>query len=98
MPTASWTVTPNTPNHGDTITATYTVTGNDGTPAGTPNPGHVTGTVTVGDQVYQLDAPLTTPGAPATPPAPVTYATPSGAGLTFKQDPANPAKWTAIVP
>ena len=89
--TATLTVDNPTPAHGDMITATYAVFGNDGTPA---QAGSVTGSTDVGGQVIDV---LTTLTFPAVDPLPVTYAKPVTPGLTWVAT-ANPAVWTAVVP
>jgi hypothetical protein len=80
---ASLSLSPTAPKHGDTVTATYTVTGNDGTPAGADQTASVVGTVRVGDQDLQVHTDITLPGTAAVDPLPVTYAVPTVAGLTF---------------
>jgi hypothetical protein len=92
--TASLTVTPVAPNHGDTVTAVYGVQGNDPVP---PQAAAVTGIVTVGGAPVDVTTTLTMPGQPA---EPVSYAAPVCAGLSFSQSPADPtgATWTAVVP
>lgn len=89
--TATLTVTPAAPGHGDTVTATYSVAGND---AGPPQSGMVSGVVTVGGMTLQVSTTVTLPGTPA---QPVTYAIPTCPGLTFTAT-ANPAVFTAVVP
>jgi len=88
---AALTVTPAAPNHGDTVSAVYTVTGNTGSPG---QAGTVTGTATVGGVPYGVSTTITLPG---TAPLPVSYALPACAGLTFTAT-ADPATFTAVVP
>lgn len=88
---ATLTVSPTAPNHGDTVTATYTVSGNTGSGGGTAT---VSGDVNVGGVDYQLSTTLTVPG---TGPLPVTYSVPTCPGLTFVVT-SNPAVFTAVVP
>jgi len=100
---ATLTVSPAAPNHGDTVTATYLVTGNTGTPLipGTPAVSDtVSGTAVVGGASLLVTTTVTIPAVadiPAVPPLPVTYAVPTAAGLTFLAT-ANPAVFTALVP
>jgi hypothetical protein len=82
---------PSAPNHGDTITVVYTVTGNDPID---PSSAQVTGRVVVGGTPYDVSTSITLPGTPA---ATVTYATPACPGLTFGAT-ADPATFTAVVP
>jgi hypothetical protein len=85
-------VSPSAPNHGDTVTATYTVSGLAPS-AGTPVA--VNGSVTIGGGTpIPVTGSFTLPGAPA---ATVTYAVPTCPGLAFKAT-ANPAVFTAVVP
>lgn len=88
---ASLTVTPAAPAHGDTVTATYTVTGNDPIP---PQVGTVTGKATVGEQDYEVSTTVTLPGTPA---AAESFTVPVMAGLTFVAT-ADPRTFTALVP
>jgi hypothetical protein len=83
----------NTPSHGDTITFTYTVSGND---AIDPAQDTITGVVTIGGQDYVCSTTLTLPGTPA---ASESFAQPtSGSGsLSFVSTP-DPAVFTAVVP
>lgn len=91
---ASLTVTPAAPNHGDTVTAVYVVQGND------PIPGQsatVSGAATVGGTAMDVTTILTLPGSPA---EPVSFAVPACPGLTFVVSPSDPtgATFTAVVP
>jgi len=79
------------PDHGDVVTATYVVTGNDGTPATERT---IDGSASVGGVPYEADSSVTLPGSPA---LPQTYDTPVAPGLTFVPT-ANPAVFTAVVP
>ena len=79
------------PAHGDTITVTYTVTGNDAIP---PQGATIGGRVVVGGEPFDLSASVTMPGTPA---APKQYAEPVLAGVNFSAT-ANPAVWTAVIP
>jgi hypothetical protein len=91
---ASLTVTPAAPNHGDTVTAVYSVQGNNAVP---PASDTVSGDVHVGDQDLAVSTSVTLPGEPA---LPETFAVPTCPGLTFAADPADPtgATFTALVP
>jgi hypothetical protein len=82
---------PSAPNHGDTITVTYSVTGNDPID---PASATVSGRVVVGGVPYDVATQITLPGTPA---AGVTYAVPACPGLTFAAT-ADPATFTAAVP
>jgi hypothetical protein len=88
---ASLTVTPSSPNHGDTVTAFYSVTGNDPVP---PHGASISGQVVVGGQEFDVSTSFTLPGSPA---ADVTYGVPSCPGLTFAAT-DDPATFTAVVP
>jgi len=88
---ASLTVTPSAPAHGDTVTATYHVTGNDPVPAHSAT---IDGDVTVGSQDLAVSTTITLPGTPA---LPQTFALPTCPGLTFSAT-ADPAVFTAVVP
>jgi hypothetical protein len=79
------------PGHGDVVTATYVVTGNDGTPA---TDQAVDGQANVGGTDYEADSALTLPASAA---LPQTFDTPTCLGLTFVPT-ANPAVFTAVVP
>lgn len=79
------------PDHGDVVTATYIVTGNDGTPA---QEAEAVGSADVGGTDYPVTAPIILPGSPA---LPQTYDTPACLGLVFVPT-ANPAVFTAVVP
>lgn len=91
MATVTLTVTPTAPNHGDTLTATYAVAGNDGTP---PQSASITGDVTVGSDILHA---VTTVTLPAVPPLPETFDAPTCPGLSFQSTP-DPHVWTALVP
>lgn len=84
-------VEPQAPNHGDTVTATYTVTGNDTTPA---TPETVTGDANVGGTDFPVTASVTLPGTSA---LAETFTVPTASGLTFTAT-AQPNVFTAIVP
>lgn len=89
---ASLTVTPSAPDHGDTITAVYSVTGNDPVP---PSQATVSGRgLVVGSQEFDVNTTITMPGTPA---ASVGYAIPTCPGLTFTAT-DDPAVFTAVVP
>jgi len=88
---ASINANPSAPAHGDTITVTYTVTGNDPVD---PSAAQVTGRVVVGGTPFDVFTSITLPGTPA---ATVTYAVPACPGLTFVAT-ADPAVFTAVVP
>ncbi len=87
----SLSVSPAAPNHGDTVTATYTVTGNSGTAAVNAS---VSGSATVGSTTYPVSASVT---IPAVAPLSQSFAVPACPGLTFAAT-ANPAVFTAVVP
>jgi hypothetical protein len=80
-----------TPAHGDTLTFTYTVAGNDPI---APQGATISGHVVVGGVGYDVSTNMTLPGTPA---QSVTYDSPSGGGLTFAST-SNPAVFTAVVP
>ncbi len=84
-------ISPVAPAHGQVITATYVVTGNTGTPAGTVT---VTGKAVVGSVSYPVTGTLTLAGTPA---LSQSFATPFCTGLTFLPT-AHPAVFTAQVP
>jgi len=79
------------PGHGDVVTATYVVTGNDGAPAAEET---VDGSANIGGTDYEADSLVTMPANPA---QPQTFATPTALGLTFVPT-ADPAVFTAVVP
>lgn len=84
-------VEPSAPGHGETVTARYIVSGNDGTP---PSAATVTGGIVVSGTEYDVSTTVTLPGTPA---LEVTYNVPQCEGLTFdKTD--DPAVFTAVVP
>jgi hypothetical protein len=68
---------PSAPDHGDTLTVTYTVTGNDPT---SPSTARISGHVVVGGQGFDVGTNITLPGSPA---ADVSYEVPECPGLTF---------------
>jgi hypothetical protein len=85
--------TPLAPNHGDTVTVVYTVTGNDPID---PTSGSITGTVTVGGVEYVAATTITLPGTPS---ASVSYGTPvDETGTLAFTSTADPATFTAVVP
>ena len=88
---ASMQAAPQAPDHGDTITITYVVTGNDGT---APSTEMIAGQVVVGGVSLDLSTSVRIPGTPA---ASVSYEVPTGAGLTFVQG-ATANTFTAVVP
>jgi len=79
------------PVHGETITATYIVTGNDAIP---PSTGQTLGRVFVGGNPIDVSTQLTMPGTPA---QSVSYDTPTYPGLTFVST-SDPAAFTAVIP
>lgn len=89
--TASLTVSPSSPAHGATVTATYSVSGNNPI---APQVATVSGDANVGGQDFAVTTTLTLPGTPA---AAETYAVPTCPGLTFTAT-ADPHVFTAIVP
>ena len=82
---------PLAPAHGDTLTVTYSVTGNDPV---APHEARISGHVIVGGVGYDVGTTITLPGIPA---AEVTYETPACEGLAFAGT-ENPAAFTAVVP
>lgn len=93
--TASITVTPAAPNHGDTVKAVYTVQGNDPVP---PTQASVGGDVTVGTEDISVTTTLTLPGTAA---LPESFQVPTCPGLTFTVDTTDDptgATFTAVVP
>jgi hypothetical protein len=80
-----------TPQHGDTLTVTYSVDGNDPVD---PTGATISGRVVVGGVGYDVSTQITLPGTPA---ASVSYGTPECPGLTFLAT-ANAAVFTAVVP
>lgn len=80
-----------TPGHGQTITVTYAVDGNDPVD---PTGANISGRIVVDGIGYDLTAGLTKPGTPA---GQVLYSTPTCPGLTF-QATADPAVFTAVMP
>lgn len=91
MSTVTLTVNPPTPAHGATVTATYAVTGNEGTPAKT---GVVTGSVQIGADTFNVSTTVTLPGTPG---LPETFSTPTCPGITFAPT-GDPRVFTALVP
>jgi hypothetical protein len=89
--TVSLVVAPIAPNSGDTVTAVYTVLGNDATPGQSVD---INGSVTVGTKAYVVVATITLPGGSA---LPVVYGVPTAPGLTFVAT-TDPATFTAVVP
>ena len=83
--------TPSAPAQGATLTATYSVAGNDPI---APSTATVSGRVVVGGSPYDVSTSVTLPGTPA---GAVTYDVPSCPGLTFAAT-ADPAVFTAVVP
>lgn len=79
------------PAHGDVVTATYVVTGNDSAPA---RDTEAAGNANIGGDNYPDTTPITLPGTPA---LPQVFDTPTCLGLTFVPT-ANPAVFTAVVP
>jgi len=82
-----------TPGHGDTITFTYTVTGND-----TIDPAQdtISGVATIGGQDFVCTTTLTLPGTPA---ASESFAQPtSESGKLSFSSTSDPAVFTAVVP
>ena len=96
MATVTLTVTPSAPARGETVTAEYVVTGNDGTPAGAPIATELAGDVTIGTETLHVSTVLTLPGTPAVPPLAETFTVPTATGLTFVAT-SNPRKFTAQV-
>jgi hypothetical protein len=88
---ASLIVVPSAPNHGDTVTVTYSVQGNDPVPASQAT---ISGEVVVGGEQFDVSTLVTLPGSPA---ADVTFAVPTCPGLTFSAT-DDPAVFTAVVP
>jgi hypothetical protein len=88
---ASLTVAPDAPNSGDTVTATYAITGNDPVASTSAT---VSGVATVGGVDYVASTTITLPGVPA---LPESFAVPTCLGLTFAAT-ADPAVFTALVP
>ena len=90
---ASLAAAPSAPAHGATLTASYTVTGNDPVD---PSQATITGRVVVGCTAYDVSTTVTLPGTPA---AAVSYIVPvsSDPSLIFSAT-ADPAVFTAPVP
>src|SRR5262249_44489900 len=88
---ADLTVDNSTPAHGDTITVTYSITGNDATDPATLT---ISGSVLVDGQRYTATTSVVLPG---TDPAEVAYETPTCDQLTFAPT-SDPAAFTALVP
>jgi len=82
---------PSAPAHGETVTITYSVQGNDPID---PTSATITGRVVVGGTPYDVSTAVTLPGTPA---ASVTYDVPLCTGLSFVST-ADPAVFTAVVP
>lgn len=96
MPNLTLTVAPTNPGRGDTVTATYAVTGNDAAPAGTPTRHTITGQVTFDGVTATAETTITLPGSVAVPPAVEVYSAPTCDGLTFMDTP-DVHVWTAVV-
>jgi hypothetical protein len=79
------------PDHGDTITVTYSVDGNDPIDSQSAT---ISGRIVVGGVGYDVSTAITLPGTPA---APVSYGTPECPGLTFAAT-ADPAVYTSVIP
>lgn len=90
MAALTLTLTPVAPNHGDTVTATYAVVGNDGTP---PQSAQVDGAAKVGDDDLQVSVVITLPGVDA---KTEEFWKPTCDGLTFVAT-SDPKVWTAVV-
>lgn len=88
---ADMNASPSAPQHGETITVVYEVTGNDPID---PTSAQITGRVIVGGNPLDVATAITMPGTPA---QSVTYETPVCAGLTFVSTPNN-AVFTAVIP
>jgi len=91
MATLTLTLSPTAPAHGDTVTATYSVAGNDGVPA---RPVTVSGTATIDGQEFTASGVVTLPG---TDPAPESFAAPTIDGQEFAAT-DDPHVWTYLVP
>lgn len=89
--TATITVSPAAPKSADTVTATYTVTGNDPV---APTSTQVSGVAHVGDQDIDVTTTITLPGVPS---LPETFTAPTCDGLTFEAT-DQPNVFTALVP
>jgi hypothetical protein len=89
--TADLTVDNPTPDHGETITVTYSITGNDDIDPATMT---ISGSVLVGGQRYEATTTVVIPGTEA---ADVAYETPTCDGLTFEST-SDPAAFTAVIP
>lgn len=70
-------VTPTAPTAGQTVTATYTVTGNTPGPSSSAT---VEGSAIIGGIAYDVSTTLTVPGTPA---LPQSFTVPTATGLTF---------------
>lgn len=88
---ASLTVTPSEPAHGDTITATYHVTGNDPVPTRSAT---ISGDARIGVQDIAVSTTVMLPGTPA---LPESFTIPTCPDLTFTAT-SDPAVFTAVVP
>jgi hypothetical protein len=97
MATATLSVSPSNPVRGGTVTATYTVSGNNGTPAVPGETVNVTGHAVIGGQSLDVNTSLTLPGTDAVPPLTETFAVPTASGLSFTAT-SNPRVFTALVP
>lgn len=85
------------PAHGDTVTATFSVTGNDGTPRGEPVVHTLVGEALFDGTWAQVSQTITLPGGPGVPPVSEEFLSVTVEGLTFTQT-DEPAVWTAVVP
>lgn len=92
MPSMTLTTDKTTYSHGDTVTVTCNVFGNEGTP---DRVAVINEAATAGDQPLIANVTITLPGDPA---LPVSFSAPtSEESLTFSPT-ADPAVWTALVP
>ena len=91
---AALTVSPAAPGHGTTVTAVYTVTGND---PGPPQQATVSGVATIGGNALNVTTTLELPGVK---PLTELFAVPVCPGLSFAPDPSDSsgATFTALVP
>lgn len=80
------------PGHGDTITVTYSVDGNDPVD---PTSATITGRVVVGGIGYDVNTQVTLPGTPA---AGVVYDVPQCAELPGFTATSDPAEFTTTIP
>lgn len=89
--TVSLAVSPAEPAHGDTVTATYLVSGNDPVD---PKSATVSGLATIGDQTYNVFTLVTLPGTAA---LPESFEVPVCEGLVFAAT-EDPKVFAAVVP